>query len=299
MNMHQLRVFCNVAEFNSFSVAAEKLHMTQPAVTLQIKNLEAYYQLKFFERVGKKILLTEEGRVLFAIGNQILDLDRKAEEVIADLKGLSRGTVRIAASFSFADYYLPSLLKAFHEKYPKIFLEISTGNSRKVIEDTLLHRNDIGFVAQHPANGKLVVRGFVSDSLVAIVPLQHKLAQRELITLNELNGEPLVLREPGSSNRKMVDEAFKKRGISPLVVTESASTPTIKKLVQSGAGIGILSGQVVKEEVEARAFKAKAFTEVEMSHRFYLIYHKDKYFSRALKAFVNVAMDLAQRTSQD
>ena len=288
MNMHQLRVFCEVAETGSFSAASEKLHLTQPAVTLQVKNLEEYYQLKFFERTGKKVLLTEEGKVLFDIAGRILDLDRQAEEVIADLKGLSRGSVRIGTSFSFADDYLPSLLEAFHKKYPKIFIQVSTGNTSQVIDDTLLHKNDIAFVAYRPANSRLVVREFVSDVLVAIVPNQHKLRERESITLNELNGERLILREPGSSYRGMVDEAFRKKRISPLIVMESASTSAIKKMVESGAGIGILSEHAVQREVERGAFKAKPFTEVEMSETFYLIYHKDKYFSRALRAFIDL-----------
>lgn len=299
MNLHQLRVFCEVAEARSFSAAAEKLHVTQPAITLQIKNLEDFYELKVFERIGKKVLLTEEGKVLFDFANQMLTLSRQTEEALADLKGLSRGTIQIGTSFSFGDYYLPTLLRAFHKKYPKISIEIGAGNTSQIIEDTLLHKNDIAFVAYHPGNNKLMVREFVSDILVAIVPNQHKLAGRESITLNELNREPLILRERGSSYRGMVDETFKRKGISPLIIMESASTSAIKKMVQSGAGIAILSRQVVKEEAEAKAFRAIEFTEVEMAHKFYLIHHKEKYFSRALKAFVDMAMEFSQKPWPD
>jgi DNA-binding transcriptional LysR family regulator len=299
MNLHQLRIFCEVAESSSFSSAAEKLHLTQPAITLQIRNLEDYYELKFFERIGKKVLLTEEGKVLLDFARKIIDLSRQTEEALDDLKELSRGSLRIATSFSFADYYLPTLLKAFRSKYPKITIQVSAGNTSQIIEDTLLHKNDIAFVAYDPGNGGLVAREFLSDILVAIVPNRHKLAGRESVTLNELNGEPLILRELGSSNRRMVDETFKKKRITPLIIMESASTSAIKEMAESGAGIAILSRQVVKKEVEAHAFKALPFTEVEMPHRFYLIYHKDKYFSRALKAFVDTAMDLAQKPWPD
>lgn len=295
MNLHQLRVFCTVAEESSFSAAAEKMCMTQPAVTLQIKNLEDYYQVKFFERTGKKVFLTEEGKLLLTIASQMLDLNRKAEEVVADMKGLSCGTVRIGASLSFSDYYLPPLLKTFHEKYPKIFIQITGGNTRQLIEDTLLHKNDLAFVAARPAVNKLVVRQFARDTMVAIIPLQHKLSARESVTLNELNGEPLILREAGSSKREMVNEAFRKRGITPLIIMESASTTAIKKMVEGGAGIGILPEPLVRNEASARAFKAVPFTEVEMTSRFYIIYHKDKYFSRTLKAFVDMALDFAAK----
>ena len=299
MNLHQLRVFCEVAEASNFSTAAGKLHLTQPAVTLQIKNLEDFYEMKFFERIGKKVLLTDEGKVLFDLATQILTLSRQAEEALADLKGLSRGAIRIATSYSFADYYLPSLLKTFHENYPKISIKVSAGNTSEIIEDTLHFKNDVAFVAYHAGNTKLVVREFVNDILLAIVPKQHKLAGRESITLNELNGEPLILREPGSSERRKVDETFRKRRISPLIILESASTSTIKKMVESGAGIAILSSQVVKKDVKANAFQALPFTEVEMTHKFYLIYHKEKYLSRALKAFVDVSLDMAQKNWPD
>ncbi len=295
MNLHQLRVFCEVAETGSFSAASERLYLTQPAVTLQIKNLEAYYQIKFFERTGKKILLTDEGKVLLDIAKRILDLNRQAEEVLADLKGLSKGTVRVATSHSFADYYLPALLKDFHRKYPKIFMQVTTGNTSQIIEDTLLHKNDIAFVAHHPENNKLVVREVVSDILVAIIPNKHKLAGRESVTLNELNGEPLIVRELGSSERRLVDEAFRKWRIPPLIIMESASTAAIEKMVMAGAGIGILGQHMVKREAEANAFKALPFTEVEMAHKFYLMHHKDKYFSHALQAFVDMAMELTQK----
>ena len=293
MNMHQLRVFCEVAETGSFSAASEKLYVTQPAVTLQIKNLEAYYQMQFFERIGKKILLTEEGKVLLDIAKQILDLNRQAEEMLADLKGLSKGTVRVATSHSFADYYLPAVLKNFHKKYPKIFIQISTGNTEQIIEDTLAYKNDIAFVARHPENDKLTAREVVSDVLVAIIPNKHKLAVREQVTLNELNGEPLIIREQGSSERRLVDQAFRFRRIQPLIIMESASTAAIQKMVRNGAGIGILGEHLVRREVEDDAFKAIPFTEVEMAHKFYLVHHKEKYFSRALKAFLEVAMDLS------
>lgn len=255
MNLHQLRVFCEVAETGNFSAAAEKLYMTQPAVTLQIKNLEDHYQIKFFERIGKKVLLTNEGRVLFELANQMLTLSRQTEEALADLKGLTRGTLRIASSFSFADFYLPHLLGTFHERYPNICIQVSTGNTSKIIEDTLLHKNDIAFVAYDPGNDKLVTQDFLSDTLVAIVPLRHQLAGRESITLNELNRERLILREVGSSYRRMVEETFKKKRIKPLIIMESASTPAIKKMVESGAGIGILSRQVVKKKLKQMSLR--------------------------------------------
>jgi len=299
MKFHQLRVFYEVAKEKNFSAAAAKLSLTQPAVTWQVKNLEEYYELRLFERTRKKITLTTEGKILFDFADQIFNLSRQAEEALADLKGLSRGALRIDSVFTFGDYYLPTLLEAFHKKYPQITIQVHTGNSSQIIENTLLHQNDMAVVAHDPQNEKLVAREFISDLLVGIVSPSHPFASTKSIALKKLNGQPLILREQGSSPRRIVDEILKKKGISPLIIMESASTSAIKKMVEGGMGMAILSRQAVKEEVRAKSLRELPFTDVEIAYRFYLIYHKDKYFSRALKAFMNVAMEIAPRLSAD
>lgn len=299
MNIHQLRVFYEVAKAGSFSAAAEKLHLTQPAVTWQIKGLEDSYDLKIFDRTGKKVLLTEEGKILFDYADRILNLNRQAEEALIDLKGLSRGTLRIDSVFTFGDYYLFSMLRDFHKKYPKITLQINTGNTRQIIENTLLHKNDIAFVAQDPGYDKLEAQEFTSDLLVGIVHPTHRFARRKSISLKELNGQPLILREQGSFPRRILDEILKKRGISPRIIMESASTMAIKKMVESGNGMAILSQQVVKKELLAKSLIELPLSDAEITYRFYLIYHKDKYFSRALKAFMDVAAEFSQRPWPD
>jgi DNA-binding transcriptional LysR family regulator len=299
MKFHQLRVFYEVAKEKNFSAAAANLSLTQPAVTWQVKNLEEYYELRLFERTRKKITLTAEGKILFDFADQIFNLSRQAEEALADLKGLSRGALRIDSVFTFGDYYLPTLLEAFHKKYPQIAIQVHTGNSSQIIENTLLHKNDMAVVAHDSQNENLVAREFISDLLVGIVSPRHPFARRKSIALKELNGQPLIFREQGSSPRRILDEILKKKGISPLIIMESASTSAIKKMVEGGIGMAILSRQAVKEEVRAKSLRELPFTDVEIAYRFYLIYHKDKYFSRALKAFMNVAMEIAPKLSAD
>lgn len=299
MNFHQLRVFYEVAKEKSFSAAAEKLYLTQPAVTWQIKNLEEYYDLRFLERAGKKISLTEEGKILFDFADQILHLSRQAEEALADLKGLSRGALRIDSVFTFGDYYLPVILDAFHKKYPQINIQVLTGNSGQIIENTLLHKNDMAFVAQDPENEKLVARKFISDILVAVVSPRHRLARRKSVTLKDLEGQALILRESGSSPRRIVDEILKQRGISSQIIMETASTSAIKRIVEGGIGMAILSRQAVKKEVLAKTLKELPIVDAEIAYRFYLIHHKDKYFSRALKAFMDMSLELSPKLSTD
>ncbi len=297
MNLHQLMVFYEVAKEKSFSAAAEKLRLTQPTVTWQIKNLEEYYGLKFLERIGKKILLTEEGKVLFEIAQKFLNLSDQAELMLSDLKGLTRGNLRVDAVFTFGGYYLSALLASFHKKYPDITFQVHTGNTSQIIENTRLQKNDLAFVAYDPDDDRLVAREFISDILVAVVSRNHPLARKKFIELKDLNGQPLILREHGSSPRRVVDEIFKKNKIVPIVRMESASTILIKRMVENGMGIGILSRQVVRQEVLEKSLKELPFSDVQIGYRFFLIYHKDKYFSRTLKAFLDEAIEYSLKLS--
>jgi DNA-binding transcriptional LysR family regulator len=295
MNLHQLSVFYEVAKSGSFSSAAQTLLLTQPAVTWQMKSLEGLYEVKLFERMGKKIALTEEGKVLFDFADRILNLTRQAEAALADLKGLSRGSLKVDSTFTFGDFYLPDILSAFHRKHPKISVQVTTGNSTQIIENTLLHKNDVAFAARDPHHEKLEAREFTSDRLVAILPPAHPLARRKSISLKEIEGQPLILRERGSSPRRILDEILEQRRISPRVITESASTSAIKKMVERGVGISILSQQVVKKELQARVLKQMPFSDVDIAYTFYFIYHKDKYLSHALKAFLDIAMEFSRK----
>ncbi len=295
MNLHQLRVFYEAAQSKSFTAAAMKLSLTQPAVSRQMKSLEESCDLRLLDRIGKKILLTEEGKVLFEFADRMLKLDRQAEEAIADLKDLSRGALRIDSGFTFGDFYLPALLEVFHRKYPKITFQVSTGNSSQIIEDTLLHRNDLAITARDPKDEKLEVREITTDLLVAIVSSSHRFAKRKSIRLRELNGQPLLLREKGSSPRKIIDEILAQKGISPQIIMESASTSAIKTMVERGIGMAILSEQVAKKEIQARSLKKLPFNDAEIIYRFYLVYHRDKYLSRAMKAFIDVAVEFSRK----
>jgi DNA-binding transcriptional LysR family regulator len=295
MNLHQLKVFYEVAKSGSFSSAAQTLLLTQPAVSWQMKSLEGLYEVKLFEKMGKKIALTEEGKVLFDFADRILNLTRQAEAALADLKGLSRGCLKVDSTFTFGDFYLPDLLSAFHKKYPHIAVQVTTGNSSQIIENTLLHKNDIAFAARDPHHEKLEACEFTSDRLVAIVSPAHSFARRKSISLEEIEGQPLILRERGSSPRRMLDEILEQRKISANVITESASTSAIKKMVEKGIGMSILSQQVVKKELQARILKQLPFSDVDIAYTFYFIYHKDKYVSHALKAFLDIAMEFSRK----
>jgi DNA-binding transcriptional LysR family regulator len=295
MNLHQLRVFYEVARARSFTAAATQLRLTQPAATWQIKRLEEAYELRFLERAGKRVSLTEEGKVLFDFAGRILRLAGEAEEALADLRGLPLGMLRIDATYICGDYYLPALLEALHRRHPGIRYQIGIGNSSQVIENTLAQKNDIGISAQDPAHPRLEAHRIMSDLLVGVVGRTHPFAHRRAITVRELAGQPLILREKGSSPRGVVDDILSRHGVVPTVIMESASTSAIKRFVENGVGMAILSQEVVRKELRDKSLRQVLFTDVEIAYHFYLIRHKDRWVSRALSAFVELARSFELR----
>lgn len=295
MNLHQLRVFYEVASARSFTAAADKLRLTQPAVTWQVKRLEEAHGLKFLDRVGRRVSLTEEGKVLFDFVGRILRLARETEEALADLRGLPLGTLRIDATYIVADYYLPALLEALYRQHPGITFQLGIGNSSQVVERTLAQTNDIGICAYDPAHPKLETREILTDLLVGVVGPTHPFARRRTIAVRELADQPLILREAGSSPRQIVDAMLKRHGVAPPVVMESASTAAIKRFVEDGIGMAILSRQVVKRELQDGSLHRVLLADAEIAYHFYLIRHKDRWVSRALQAFVEMARSFQLR----
>jgi len=289
MNLHQLHVFYEVASARNFTAAAIKLHLTQPAVTWQVKRLEGAYGVRLLDRAGKRVSLTEEGKVLFDFAGRILRLSRETDEALGDLRGLPMGTLRIDATYIVGDYYLPGLLEALHRRHPDLAYQIGIGNSSQVIENTLAQRNDIGICAHDPIHPKLEARRILTDLLVAVVGPTHPFARRRTIALQELAGQPLILREQGSSPRRTIDEILKRHGIDPRVVMESASTPIIKRFAANGVGVAILSQQVVAKELQEGVLRLVPFRDAEVAYHFYLIRHRDRWASRSVKAFIEMA----------
>jgi len=170
MNFNQLRIFYSVAKNNSVSLAAKELLLTQPAVSIQIHLLEEDCGVKFFNRSGKGIKITEEGNLLFSYAEKILNLSDETDEAIRQIKSLERGKVKIGSGRTIGAYYLPQLFESFTLKYPNIRIQMDIGSSQDVIERILSFRNDIGFIGTDYFNKNLVVISFTKDRLVLITP---------------------------------------------------------------------------------------------------------------------------------
>ena len=293
MNMNQLKIFYTVAKKRSFTMAARELFLTQPAVTIQIQKMEADYETKLFDRVGKKIFLTGSGKILISYAEKILTLFAQAEEALIDVKELKSGKLNIGASATVGSYYLPKIFEVFRKRYPNIEIQMNLTNSHQVAEDIRAFTNDLGFVGELHNYERLVIIPFLEEELVLVVSPDHPFAHKKKVSLEDLGGHPFILRELGSATRELVEESVARKGVSLKVVMDLASNEAIKKAVEDGLGISIISKYVVKKEVDQGLLKMVPFAKEKIMRKFFIIYHEDKYLSSTLRAFLNVASKLS------
>ena len=288
MNFNQLKIFYFVVKYGSFSAAAEALCITQPAVTKQIQQLQATYGIKFLNRFGKKMVLTDAGKVLYDIADKIFQFESQAEEKIRDFQQRKSGHIQIHASESFGAYYLPLIIYPFRKKYPQISISITILPPQQVLENTLRLDNDLGFISSHIKHKKLIVKEVLEDRLVLIVPPDHPFTKRKCIEPKHLEGQPFIMHEKGSASRSIVDDFIKKNGLSILTTLELSNNEAIKKAVKQGIGLSLISEHVVSEEVENKKLKIIPLTDhSSLKRKFYMIHHKDKYLSQPLQILID------------
>jgi DNA-binding transcriptional LysR family regulator len=249
VSMRQLRVFEAAATLRSFSRAADALHMTQPGVSMHIKELETHAGLALFERVGRKLFVTEAGQELLLRAREVLRSLKDAEEAFDGLRGLRRGRINLAV-VSTAKYFAPRLLARFRENYPELEIRLAVNNRDAVIE--LLGTNDVdlAIMGRSPASLDIVAEPFAENPHIIIGAPGHRLAGRRRIAEAALSGETFIVREPGSGTRVAMQEFFDKRRLQLKVGMEMASNETIKQAVMAGMGLSFISRHTVELELQ-------------------------------------------------
>jgi DNA-binding transcriptional LysR family regulator len=293
MNLNQLKIFYFAVKSGNLSTAAEQLFITQPAVTKGIQRLQEYYELKFIDYVGKKLVLTDAGEVLFKIAEKIFDMETHAEESIRDFQQRKRGRIRILSSESFGDYYLPEVIIPFCKAYPLVQVSMNILPTKLVVENTASLNCDVGFISYPVDHEKLVVREVLEDELVIITPSRHLLAGRHRLRPRDLEGQPLIMHEEESAPRRAIDDFVQRHGINIKIPMELSSNRAIKRAVEHGIGIALISRKVAKEEIEQRRLVALSLADAAMKRKFFLIHHKDKYISESLQRLMDMVFKWA------
>lgn len=246
---HQLLVFVTVVEKGNFSRAAEELHMTQPAVSQYIQNLERTMGTKLLERTNKYVRLNKAGEIVYHHAKEILGLYSKMHDLMDDLTNKTSGPLSIGASYTFGEYVLPHIIANMHSKYPLITPSIIIGNTEKIAELVLSHQLDVGIVEGAFQNKHLLIEPFAIDSMYVVTSPKHRLVQnnREVI-MSELAEETWIVREKGSGTREATEKLFQLYGLKPKRMLEFGSTQLIKESVEEGLGISLLSYWAIRKE---------------------------------------------------
>jgi DNA-binding transcriptional LysR family regulator len=282
MNLNQLKIFYLASKLGSLSAAGEELNITQPAVTKAIQRLQDYYEIKFLNRFGKKMALTDAGEVLYGIAEKIFELEKQAEESIRDFQQQKKGHIRIHASESFGAYYLPNIINPFIKANPNIRVSASILPTEQVAENTANLENDLGFISFPIKNEKLLIRAIIEDRLEIIVPPGHVLTRFETIESRNLKDQAIIMHEKGSATERIFDNYVQKNSISVNILLELSSNKAIKLAVEEGLGIGVISRNIA-------ILAAIPFSDPDMKHKYYMVYHKDKYISDILQHLIDTA----------
>lgn len=293
MNLNQLKLFYFTAKYGNLSAAAEALYITQPAVTKGIQRLQEYYGIKFVNRFGKKLALTDAGEVLYGIAQKIFELETQAEESLRDFQQRKRGHIRIHASESFGAYYLPSIIGPFVKLYPHIRVSVNILPTEQVVDNTVNLNNDLGFISYPIEHKKLIVKEILEDTLVLIAPPSHPFARKECLEPRDLEGQSMIMHENGSAPRRATDEFIRKHSISISIPLELSNNEAIKRAVQGGSGVALISRKVASEEIQTGKLKAIPLSDQYMKRKFYMVHHKDKYFSEPLKNLIQIVYQWA------
>jgi len=296
MNRNHVALFHAVAEAGSVTGAAERLHVSQPAVSKQIGELEGVLGLRLLDRLPRGVRLTDAGRLLAEYARRLNALEGEAARAIDEFRGLRRGRLAVGASTTIAAYLLPQVFGEFHRQYPDIELQLEIANTRDIqrcLTDGVI---EVGMTEGIIEEQDLDSRVFHQDELVAIAPPGHRLLGRKQVMLDELCREPFILREEGSGTRAVIEQALAARGLAVKPIISLAATETIKHAVVAGIGLAIVSRLAIGLEVKFGSLAIILVKDFEIRRPLHLQRLRGRDRSLAVQRFENI---LASRKDRE
>ena len=287
--LRQFEVFLAVAKAGSFRAAAEAMHLSQPALSQHVAEMERELGTRLFDRLGRKVALTEAGRVLEDHAHRLFASLASAREAVADLSGLKRGSLVLGASTTPGIYVLPGIIAAFQEKYPGVALSLRIANSALIEEQIRRNELDLGVVGGHPLRlGEECVAAGLLDELVLIVPPSHPWARRREIQPSLLEAERLLVREEGSATRQVTERALQRAGGHIKASMELGHTEAIKQAVMAGLGIAFVSIHAIRGEVAVGRLRAVRLKGLRIQRHFHIIHNEARTLSTSARAFIEL-----------
>ncbi|HHV97561.1 MAG TPA: LysR family transcriptional regulator [Clostridiaceae bacterium] len=286
MTLRHLKIFVTVCETGSTTKAAEKLHIAQPSISLAISELEEYYGIKLFDRIAKRLHITEAGKSFLHYARHIVGLFENMEKEIKNFDAM--GIIRIGASITIGNCLLPGYIIKFKKIHPKMDVKVMIDNSEKIQQYILSNRIDIGLIEGVVHSPYIIQQKFRDDELVMICGNEHPFAKQKNIDISQLQNESFILREPGSAGREIFDSIMTSRGLEILPAWESISTQAIIRAVRANIGISVLPYLLVKEYLERKEISQFQIKGIQFKRCFSVIYHKNKFLTESAKDFIAI-----------
>lgn len=288
MTLDQLRSFLLVARCGSFTRAAEELCLTQPAVSAQVAALEREYDACFLDRIGKRLEVTEAGRAVVAAAEDIQRRVDQLDEELRDLEGLKRGRIRLGASLIVGIYLLPEAMGAFKKEYPQLEVTLRIQYARRVLELVTAGEVDLGIVGEGAPiqDERLVVQPFASDEFTLIVAPGHRWATRDSVSAKEIQDESFIISEKGSATQEIIVGRLAEAGAALNVVMELGNIEAVKRAVEAGLGISIMSSRAIERDREDGRLVSVKLSDVRMSRNLSFVRRSGPRVSNAVRAFM-------------
>ncbi|HEX7862567.1 MAG TPA: LysR family transcriptional regulator [Verrucomicrobiae bacterium] len=286
MQIESLKVFCDLAETESFTKAAQINEITQSAVSQQVSALERTFKALLIERSKKKFRLTREGEILYEYAKHIINQYDSLYNKLQEVRDVVSGTIRVSTIYSIGLHDLPPYLKKFLKSYPTVNVHVEYRRSNQVYEDILGNADDLGLVAYPVKDPKIEIVPLRKDKLVLICHPKHPLAKSDNVSLKDLAGQKFVAFEPDIPTRKAIDKALKDSSVEVQTAMEFDNIETVKRAVEIDAGISIVPASTITQEVAKHTLEAIEIDNGALSRQLAVIHKKNKVLSPAMKQFI-------------
>ncbi len=296
ITLRHLRIFEAVSRCGSFSRAAAELHLTQPAVSMQMKQLEEQIGLPLIEQVGKRMFLTEAGRELQGHARDMASRMADLNAAMDQFRSLERGLLRLAV-VSTANYFLPPLIADFNRRHPGVRVSLQVANREVVLRALADNSTDLAITGRPPDSLDIVAQHFMDNPLVVIAAPAHRLATLQAVPLHSLAEETLVVRKPGSGTRAAVERHFASHGVAYRVGCEFGTNEALKQAVRAGLGLGVVSAQTIELELQTRCLVVLPVEGFPIVRQWYLLQRTHKRLSDAARTFREMLLGLDPSTS--
>ncbi|NLB51641.1 MAG: LysR family transcriptional regulator [Syntrophomonadaceae bacterium] len=295
MTLRHLKIFVTVCEAMNMTVAAKSLYMSQSAVSQTIAELEKYYDIRLFERLSRKLYLTQAGEKLLGYARHMIRMDADIEKNMKSLH--ETGLIRLGASVTVGATVLPKLVSAFRQANLSTDVEVFEDNTEQIQNRLLTDKIDIGLVEGEITSSDIMSKPFMDDELVLICGNQHRFSRLSVITPHELEKENFILREHGSGTRKSFEDVMKAQQLSWKVTWTCNNADTIKAAVIAGLGVSVISKRAVEKEAESGELIIKPLVGVRFLRTFKITYHKNKYFTAHMNNFIDLCINRRNKQS--